>query len=127
MKKLITTCLMLSAFSAATFAQSKAGAPKAKNNIPASATTTSRVTGVEKLAENNARAIQKQYGLTEEQYKGIYSAELDYQRQAQMAAEAGGAGPGQTMQMNMGRDQRFQAVMSADQFSKYQAAKGSAK
>jgi hypothetical protein len=65
---------------------------------------------------------EKQLGLSADQYKGIYEAELYYWKQ-EMGARANGGqpGPGQTMQNQMAKDQKFKNVLTADQYAKYSA------
>ena len=128
MKKLITTCVLIAAASFASFAQSKQAAPKsATKNSGATATasaSTSTTPNPQQVAERRAKMYQQQYGLTADQYKGVYQAELDYQTQLNGFKTNGqelGAGP--AMQMEMGRDQRFKSVMTADQYSKYESSK----
>ena len=125
MKKLITTCVLVAAASMVSFAQSKQAAtqPVAPKSAHAAATPTP-----EQIADKHAKMYQQQYGLTPEQYKGVYQAELDYARQDQQVRQNGNQpGEGQVAQMGMARDQRFKAVMSADQYSKYEAAKKTSK
>jgi hypothetical protein len=75
------------------------------------------------MAERRAKATMAQYALTSEQYKGVYQAELDYENQYQQAKANGyEPGPGQSMQMKMGRDQAIKNVMTPAQYTKYEAA-----
>lgn len=131
MKKLITTCALLTTVTMVGMAQSRipSGAMKGKAVRPLSTTAAQSAavaasSGPEKAAENEAKTIQKKYGLNDEQYKAVYSAQLDYQQQIAQAKEQGyEPGPGQTQQMNMSLDQRIQNVMTPDQWAKYSAAK----
>lgn len=80
--------------------------------------------GAEKVAADRAKVHQKNLKLSQEQYKAVYEAELDYARQEQATRAAGAVpGPGQSMQMDMGRDNRFKNAMTAEQYAKYQASK----
>ncbi len=125
MKKLITTCVLLTGLTMVSFAQSKV----ATKSAPVQTTTTTKTTTTrstspspEQLAERRAKAVQQQYALNAEQYKGVYEAELDYETQYQRSKANGyEPGPGQSMQMKMGRDQRYKSVMTAEQYTKYEA------
>ena len=67
---------------------------------------------------------QKQLGLSDDQTKGVYSAELDYAKQTQ-SLRAAGAQPtdGAYQQAGMVRDQRIQNVLTPDQAMKFQSMK----
>ncbi len=118
MKKLIITCAMVAIASTASFAQ--AAKTTSNTNAPASQAATHKGPTAEQVADRRAKALQKQLGLTPEQFKGVYAAELDFAQQDQ-AARANGQmpGEGQASQMKMGRDQKIQAVLNADQVAKY--------
>lgn len=130
MKKLIATCALLTTVSIVSFAQSKqtshtmsfdaqpnktaAPAPNQARNTPSAASKAA--------AEKRAKANQKQYGLTAEQYKGAYQAELEYEMElAQVRAGGAEPGEGQAMQMGMGRDMKLKNVMTPEQYAKYEA------
>jgi hypothetical protein len=131
MKKLITTCVLLTSVTMVSFAQSKATSKSAVQQTasPAKAATVkSTMPSPEQYAERRAKAAQQQYGLTADQYKGVYAAELEYEQQYQQAKANGyEPGPGQSMQMKMGRDQKIKSAMSAEQYTKYEAAQKSAR
>lgn len=116
MKKLITTCAIIATASTVSLAQSKV-APKNMTNAG-----TARAATPEQIATKSAKAMQTQYGLSDAQYKSVYAVELDYQQQMATAKAQGGPGEGQGMQMNMARDNRFQNIMTPEQYTKYQAA-----
>ncbi len=120
MKKLIITCALVSLGSVVSFAQSQS------SSQPASATTTAsraKAPSNEQIAEQRARKYQKDLGLSAEQYKGVYEAQLEFIRQDKEARAYGGPGEGQAMQMQMFLDQRFQSVMTPEQFEKYTKSK----
>lgn len=121
MKKLIITCAVIALGSVALFAQNARNA--------SAGTQASRQTGptAEYMAERQARSLEKQLGLNAEQYKAVYAAHLDYIQQ-DMAARANGQvpGEGQAMQMQMGKDQKIQAVLTAEQYAKYTKMKPAA-
>ncbi|MCD6011466.1 MAG: hypothetical protein K0Q79_1328 [Flavipsychrobacter sp.] len=115
MKKLIITCALVSLGSFASFAQSRVTRTGSADATTSTATTATP----EQMAELRAKQYKKDLSLTAEQYTPIYDALLDYYRQDKIAREAGGAGPGQAMQMQMGLDQRFQAALTPAQYTKY--------
>jgi hypothetical protein len=130
MKKLITTCVLLTSVSMLSFGQSKvlshsssraprgtAAAPGSSQGMPGLSAEGEKAAGVR--AEN----YRKKLGLNEEQYKAAYQAELDYERQLETAIGNGGPGPGTAMQMGMGRDQRYKNTLTADQYAKYETLK----
>lgn len=113
MKKLIITCALVSLGTMVSFAQSGTGRPANNRTTTAAATP-------EQRAETRANQFKKDLSLTTEQYTKVYEALLDYYTQDKMARDNGGTpGPGQSMQMQMGVDQRFQAALTPAQFSKY--------
>ena len=110
MKKLFTTCLLAAAVSVS-FAQSNT---TLKTPSPTA----------EQFAERNSRTIQAQLGLSQEEYNGVYAAELAYQKELKQVHDAGTEpGPGQSMQMKMAKDQKFKAAMTAEHYAKYEASK----
>ncbi len=120
MKKLITTCVLLTALTMVSFAQSKGTSKTAA--APGTPSTARVSASAEQIAERNVKALQQQLGLTADQYTGCYAAELDYQKQVKQARDGGyEMGPGQSMQAKMGRDQRYKSVMTADQYTKYES------
>jgi hypothetical protein len=124
MKKLITTCVLLTSVTMVSLAQSKTISKAAPNQSAAPTARTAKATAptAEQYAERAAKAMKQQFGLDEKQYTAVYQAELDYQKQVVQARDGGyELGEGQSMQMKMGRDQRFQSVMTAAQYTKYQA------
>lgn len=129
MKKLITTCVMLTSITVVSFAQSKTISKTAPNQSAAPATRSAKSgPTAEQYADRSAKAMKQQYGLNEKQYAAVYQAELEYQKQVVQARDGGyELGEGQSMQMKMGRDQRFQSVMTAEQYTKYQAAQAKTK
>lgn len=107
MKKLFTACL-LAAATTVSFAQS------AKSPSPTP----------EQLADRITRTMQAQLGLSEDEFKGVYNAELSYQKELRRSQDAGSEpGPGQSMQMKMAKDQKLKAVMTPDHYAKYEASK----
>jgi hypothetical protein len=129
MKKLITTCVLLTSVTVVSLAQSKTISKTAPNQSASSATRTAKTAPTaEQYADRAAKAMKQQFGLDEKQYAAIYQAELEYQKQVVQARDGGyELGEGQSMQMKMGRDQRFQSVMTADQYTKYQATQSKTK
>lgn len=121
MKKLITTCVLLAAVSMVSFAQSKQAATKttkATNKTVAANTPTA-----EQSAGRLSKMYQQQYGLNDQQYKGVYEAELSYNQQLEQIRATGvEPGQGQLMQAGMMRDQKIKNAMTPEQYSKYETA-----
>lgn len=114
MKKLIITCALVSFGTMVSFAQSSH--PSGRGTTTVASTSTP-----EQLAEARAKQLKKDLTLTTEQYTPIYQALLDYYQQEKVAKEAGGPGPGQAMQMQMGLDKRFETALTPAQYTKYTA------
>ncbi|MES2704784.1 MAG: hypothetical protein V4649_19240 [Bacteroidota bacterium] len=129
MKKLITTCALLTTVSVVSFAQSKQTshtmsmeAQTAASATPANATPVASKSS-QMTAERKAKMLQKQYGLNPAQYKGVYQAELEYAVQDEQIRQSGNEpGSGQAMQMGMGRDMKIKAAMTPEQYTKYETA-----
>ncbi len=126
MKQLITTCMFLAAIPAATFAQSKGTVTKAKANGAIAAPAKMNATNTNSIAESRAKkvtdAMKAKYKLTDAQYKGVYEANLNYEQQL-ADLRAGGVtepGPGQALQMKMGRDYGYKAAMTPEQYTQYE-------
>lgn len=138
MKKLIAICGLLTVTSAVTFAQSKQTAPSAtpaqpsmqlapqptpQRAVPA-AQQRQQVTP-EMIAERRAKMYQAQYKLTDDQYKGVYNAELEYMKEHEKLRASGTqANQQQMQQMEMAKDQKFKAAMNEDQYKRYQMTSG---
>lgn len=121
MKKFIITCTLIASVATVSFGQgvqTTAARPQstAQNAAMRQAPTPATI------AERRAKTAQRQYGLNDQQYASIYQLESNYATQeANMKANGGKPSDGQVMQNNMGRDQGYKAVLTADQYTKYQA------
>jgi hypothetical protein len=123
MKKLIITCCLIASASIVSFGQTvqTTNKPTVFRN---SAVNRQVAPTVEATAERTTKAYQRQLGLNPEQYKGVYQAELNYLKQNQQMHENGAKpGEGQAAQMVMGKDQQIKNVLTAEQFTKYEALK----
>ncbi len=125
MKKLIVTCALLSA-TMLSFAQNAATTSQQKVNTPDRTVAPAPINHAqpEQVAQRRSMVYQKQLGLSDDQTKGVYSAELDYAKQTQ-SLRAAGAQPtdGAYQQAGMVRDQRIQNVLTPDQAMKFQSMK----
>lgn len=124
MKNIIITCTLLAGISITSSAQT-ANSPQTVNGAKTNANATANAaTNLEKVAEQRAKTLEKQLNLVPGQYKAVYEAELDYIRQEQqLRANGTQPGPGQAMQMQMGKDMKIQRVLNNEQNAKYQAMK----
>jgi len=128
MKKLIITCALLTSASMLSFAQSTqtSATMSAQPNgaAPQAMQNNQQQRSPEQIAERRAQIYQKQFGLDDNQYKGVYAAELEYIKQLMdLRAKGQQPAPGQAQQMNADKDAKFKAVMSADQYQKYSATR----
>lgn len=121
MKKLIITCALVTLGSMVSFAQS-ARKTHAGSNANVSSGQTQSVS-IEKSAEARAKKLQKDLGLNATQYKGVYEAQLEHDKQGQAAKANGSEGPGQAMQLQMMLDQKFKEAMTPTQYTKYEQMK----
>jgi hypothetical protein len=116
MKKLILTCAVLVA-ATMSFAQD---AKTSTGAAAAPGATRQQSMTAEKAAEMRAKRYQQTLGLSDDQYKKVYDAELEYVKQDQAFRASGQPVPqGPAQQMMMAHDQKFQSVLSADQYAKY--------
>ena len=131
MKKLITTCALLTTVTMVSFAQTKQTShtmsmqPQSNQpNALAAAPAPVASKAAQQMADRRAKIYEKQYGLSPAQTKGVYKAELEYAMQEEQARAHGGQpGEGQMMQMGMARDMKLKEVMTPEQYTKYEATK----
>lgn len=141
MKKLITTCALLTSVSMISFAQSKqAGttmsmqaepgkAAVAKQKAVAAPAPVARPAAhkgdaSDLKADKTAKAYQKEYNLTNEQTQRVYESERNFNMQEEdMKRNNVPTNAGPYVQMNMQRDQTMKSVLSDVQFAKYEAKK----
>ena len=126
------TCALLTTVSVVSFAQAAKTSVSMEPSRAPQATVANQAPGttktVERVAEERAKGHERLMGLTKEQYKGVYAAELEYAKEEAIAKPNGGPNPGQAYQWNMGRDQQIKKSVTAEQYAKYEASKlGSAK
>lgn len=138
MKKLILTCALLTSASMLSFAQStqssvtmtpqsNAAAPQTNAAPPQTAPQPAmrqQQMQPEQMAKRRADIYQKQYALNDEQYKGVYNAELDFMKQM-MDMRSNGQQPSaeQNQKLMVEKDNKFKAAMSPDQYAKYSATR----
>lgn len=123
MKKLIITCALGISASFA-FAQAVQKTQTTRLQETKTVTTKQQGPSAEVLAERRAKTHQQQLGLNAAQYQSVYKAELDYLKKDQAVKASGREpGPGESMQMEMTKDQQIKAAVTPDQFAKYEATK----
>ena len=127
MKRLILTCSFLAAACVVSFGQSVMSSNPSSARATQKSSATHKEPSAEATAEKQTKVYQQQLGLTKDQYKAVYAAELEYQQQIERSiADFGSApGPGQTSQMQMTKDMKIKSVLTAEQNTKYEAGKGS--
>lgn len=126
MKKLMITCFLVGAASVVSFAQAT---PGSKPQAPgASAATMQQHAGSpispNQMAERRAKMDEKEYSLTPEQYKGVYDIELEFAKSMeQYRAQGQQPGIGQRNNLLARKDAKMKAVLTPEQFAKYDAAR----
>ena len=132
MKKLILTCALLTSASMLSFAQSTQSQvtmtpqPNATAQQPATPQPVARQQQPqpEQMAERRAQIYKKQYDLNDQQYKGVYNAELEYMKQMMdMRSKGQQPTPEQNQQMMASKDAKFRNAMSQEQYAKYSATR----
>ncbi len=132
MKKLMVTCALLTCATVGAFAQNskapgKNVATAATPGQPAPLTPMSRPANAPSpeqmklnFVENQARAFERQYGLTKEQYKGIYAACMEHiNKQNEMEAKNKQMTTQDYEKLLFEKDAKFKKVMNAAQYAKY--------
>ncbi len=115
MKKLIITCMLLTGASMASFAQNNA-----QVNPPAPSAT-----GVDQMAHHRASMDVQMYGLTPDQSKTAYDIELEFMNAMnKFKVEGKQPSQGQMSNLQTRRDQKMKALMTPDQYKKFEAMKG---
>lgn len=114
MKKMIITCAFV-AIASTVFAQ----ATQPTNAAAPNSNTSAQAPTAETIAGRRAKLYEKQLGLTPEQSKGVYEAELNFLKQDQQARANGGPGVGQAEQNQMTKDQHMRNVLTPEQYAKY--------
>jgi hypothetical protein len=122
MKKLIITCALLTSASMLSFAQSTqtpATTAAQPNGAPQAHAQQQRPTA-EQIAERHAQADKKQFNLDDNQYKGVYTAELEYYKQMlDMRDKGTQPTPDQAQKLRTDKDAKIKAVMTPEQYAKY--------
>ena len=121
MKKLIITCALITSASRVSFAQSQQPANQAPSVGPSS-TANRPMPTPEFMAQRRTTMYERQLNLTPEQSKSVYDVELNFVKQEQ-AVRANGGQPdmAQHQQMMMAKDEQFKKILTADQYTKYDA------
>ncbi len=131
MKKLILTCALLSCASMAAMAQGAKQAPMnpaSQPGAPVPPPPPGGPNGSEQrqtmMATNQAKFLEKQYGLNADQYKGTFAACLDFVK-AMDAQRMSGKPPTPTdmQKLDAEKDAKLKKVMTAEQFTKYSSSK----
>ena len=126
MKKLILAGAILAVASTSAFAQ--AAKPSAAQPSPVAKqadqpTQISQEQRQQKSAENQAKTFEKQYGLSADQYKGVYAACLEFVKNIESSRKSGKQMTREGfMELLAARDAKFKTVMTKEQYAKYEAA-----
>ena len=121
MKKLIITCALLTSASMASFAQSNAASQTAAQNKPA---TANKPMNTEQLAQRRVKMDVQQFGLNPDQEKKAYNVELEFTTAMEKYRAAGQRpGEGQMANITTKRDEGMKAIMTPEQYKKYETMK----
>ncbi len=124
MKRFIITFAMLAGIASAAFAQN---AQVAGNQADAAQVEASKKKMAEQMAERHTRELQRQYGLTEEQYKKAYEANLVFS--AKMVNNRNPTNktvsPTEIQSIMDERDAKLKTIMTPDQYKQYDMVKPS--
>jgi len=124
MKKIILSSVLLVSFCAISFAQAKQpGNTTQFTAQPAPPPLPPGMPSPQEMAQQRAKAVQEQYKLNNEQYNGVFKAELDFFTQERQLRTSGQMGNSQIQKLTMERDQKYQQVMTKEQFAKYDATR----
>lgn len=120
MKKLVLTCAFITTASIV-FAQAPHAQPQNAQAHAPVASSTRAMPSPEQLAERRAKTYQANLGLNPDQYKKVYDAELEYAKADQYFRANGQEVPaGPAQQMMMTHDQKLQAALTPEQYTKYE-------
>lgn len=128
MKKLIITCALLTCGTLVSFAQSaqpvqtstsmqaKAGGPvNAQRPAPPQVSN-------EQRAERRAKSEEKQLGLSAEQYKSVYAADLEMVKKIEELRTSGKQPDRSEFEaVNKAREEKFSKILTPEQMEKYRA------
>jgi hypothetical protein len=128
MKKIIITCGLLTTISVISFGQSNQHATSAHPNAAASTAPPPPVPpppppgepSPQQMAQQRAKMVQEQYKLSNDQYNGIFKAELDFfSKERELRSSGEPMGQDKIIQMVSARDEKYKQVMNKEQFAKY--------
>ena len=128
MKRIIVTCALLTCATIGAIAQNSKspakGTATAANQPITPLTRPANALSPEQMklnfVENQARAFERQYGLTNEQYKGIYAACMDHiNKQNAMEAKNKQLTTQDYDNLLAEKDAKFKKVMNTTQYAKY--------
>lgn len=130
MKKIIATCALITCATIGAFAQnakmvSTAPAPQGPlSPLSRPQVTTTQEQRSQQMAENQARAFERQYGLTPEQYKGVYAACMEFTTKMDASRTSNTQMTQQDFETLMSeKDAKFKKVMNAQQYAKYESTR----
>ncbi|MBC7554763.1 MAG: hypothetical protein H7257_12375 [Taibaiella sp.] len=130
MKKIIITCAVLAITAAGAFAQNSRqaittpGQPQPVTPLTRPQSDVTPEQRVQQFAENQARAFERQYSMTPEQYKKMYAACLEFTNKMESQRTTGKQPTQQEFEAIMAeKDAKFKKIMTTDQFAKYESTR----
>ena len=119
MKKLIITCALLSAASMIATAQT-VQKPQSTTAVQAGPHAMPPQMTAEQKAERRARGEEKQLGLTPEQYKSVYAADLEMMKKMDEMRASGQPSKEKYEALSKERDEKMKAILTPEQMAKFQ-------
>jgi len=123
MKKLILTCALLTVATMVSFAQTTTTPTPSMAPTDAQARPTPAPMNAEQTADRRTKMDEKMLTLTPDQVKVVHDIELDFMNAVmKFRAEGKQPTPEQMQDLKTKKDQKMKAVLTADQYSKYDVA-----
>lgn len=131
MKKLILTCALITSVSVVSFAQNaQTSVTMAPGNSAVTTTAAApnapgrQQPNMEHMADERAKRMKNQFGLNDEQYKGVYNAQLAYMnKMLDLHNQGKQPTPQERQQIVNDLDAGIKAAMTPEQFAKYSATR----
>lgn len=130
MKKIIITCAMITSVSMIASAQDmkpSGPTPSAPQTTMAPRPPMSPANSEQmqqRMAEGQAKNMERQFALNAEQYKGVYQACLDFSKgMGEMRGPGKTPKPGDREKLEATRDAKFKQILTSEQYAKYETTR----
>jgi hypothetical protein len=122
MKKLLITSALLGFASLVSYGQATAPAQTTTTmQAGAQAAPPRQMPTPEQMAERRAKGEEKQLGLSPEQYKSVYEADLEAAKKMVELRSSGKAQPADFQAINAAKEEKLSKILTADQMTKFKA------